>query len=297
MKKFLILAALLQLFMACETTENASGSVAEGSAGEASASENDVIMVRDAVVDIREKCVSDGIPSEKEDDWQLAEEDFLIGEDYFAKKSYDDAIIFYEKAYESYTGLYSNLMEGNLQERLLEVTALRDRIDMLEFAEFDRVAYDDGVQSLDLASRALAEGGDEDPSQSGEISSNLIEAKNSFLTVLDAGFFCKAKTAKADAEEAATVAVNEKADISAPTEFTDARRSYDAGVESMNNGNSEEAAGNFEIAVSLYKSSVTNSKKMRDEAEAGIEALKVKLNEAVKYAEEADKLAAEGGDL
>ena len=179
----------------------------------------------------------------------------------------------------------------------MEVTALRDRIDMLEFADFDRTAYDAGVQSLEAASLAISEGGDEDPSKSGDISSHLIEAKNSFLTVLNAGFYCRAKNAKAEAEEAATIAINEKADISAPTEYSDARRSYDAGVENLNSGNVADAAGNFEIAVSLYKSSVANSKKMRDEAEAAIEALKVKLREAVKYAEEADKLTAEGGSL
>jgi hypothetical protein len=162
----------------------------------------------------------------------------------------------------------------------------KERVDGLDFAQYDKASYDKGESALAAFVAANAQ-----TENAQALYDNALAARDSYTAVLLAGFTAAAEKARADALSSKSKADSIKAGVAAREAYANAGTYFRTGDENMANKLPEAALADFQVARVSYEEIYADVLARRNAAQAAIERAEQRAREVEVFAVEADQLA------
>jgi hypothetical protein len=178
------------------------------------------------------------------------------------------------------------LLRYKALEQAAQAAYAKERVDGLEFAQYDRVNYAKGEAALALLNTADAE---KDNAQL--LLTNATVARDSYNAVLFAGFTVAADKARQSALSSKSKADSIKAGVAAQAAYGNAGAYFRTGDENISNKLPEAAVADFQTAHTTYEQIYEEVLARRNAAQTAIQKAEQKAQEVETFAVEADAIA------
>lgn len=183
------------------------------------------------------------------------------------------------------TAATNSLYQYKALEQATLVAKARDKIEALEFEQYNQIGYDNGVKYSENAIELFNTGAD------GEaIYNEVVKAKNEFDAVLQSGFAEVAKVEKGKYLESQSLADEVKASVADKDNYAIAKATF-AKAEATLSTDAEKAIEDYKLATVQMNEAYKTAYEKRKAAESYLEKANRSIERADEIAEIADQIA------